>query len=298
MALRTGDYLMNQFKRSPNWKSLSDDELQKLKSVMVSITEDIVDFCQKKNINYILACGTCLGAVRHKGFIPWDDDIDIYMPRKDYCKFLKLAEEYLGEKYYIRSCSKGDKVCIPSIHVRLKESKYINYGDMVLTKDEPQEMRGIYVDIFPVDNVSDNILIRNLQEYLSLFLMFICSCIGIHRSLFCLKKEGVLIDDEAKKIFRFKNTIGVIMGIIPLHFWVRLNDRLISCNHNCNTKYVTCFEDLFGNVNYGEFEGHKWRLPTNTDAFLKKLYGKDYMIPPIQNKQKIHPVFELEFPQS
>ena len=100
MALRTGDLLMGIFKRVPGWRNLSEKELSNLKDTLTAISKDFVDFCESNNINYMMGAGTALGAVRHHGFIPWDDDIDFHVPRKDYNKIIELAPRILGDKYF------------------------------------------------------------------------------------------------------------------------------------------------------------------------------------------------------
>ncbi len=308
MALRTSDYLIALFKKSPNWKKLSDEELSQLKKVMVSIADDFVKTCDKYDLRYIMSSGTCLGAVRHKGFIPWDDDIDFEMPRKDYLKFLEIAEKELGEKYYIKSVAKNDKVNFPTIHIRLKNSRYVNFGDMVLTENEPIEERGIYIDIFPTDSVSSVYFFRLLHQVMCLTLYYIASSIVIHKSIDKLKNNDVVIDSEAKKVLFFKNVIGTIFGVIPLHKWMKLIDRTMSMHHDANSKLINAFtgkhiekyvverKKVYGEKNIGVFEGHHWCNPTDVHEYLIHYYDENYMIMPPEEKRKIHPVFELEFP--
>ena len=84
-----------------SYKNYNQDILDKLHKVELEILDDFVKICNKNNLTYFLTGGTMLGAVRHNGFIPWDDDIDIGMPRKDYDEFIKIAPKELGNKYYL-----------------------------------------------------------------------------------------------------------------------------------------------------------------------------------------------------
>lgn len=307
MALRTGDLLMAQFKKCPQWKNMTDEELVKLKKVMVSIASDYVSVCEKYNLKYIMGAGTCLGAVRHHGFIPWDDDMDFHMPRRDYMRLLEVAEKELGDKYYVRSISKGDSVTFPSTHIGLCNTRYVNYDDLIF-EDEITDYKGIYIDVFPYDNVSSIKLLRNAKELISLMILYLCSCIHINKAIVCLNKLGVEIDEEAQKAFRLKRFIGKIAGAIDVKKWIKFHDGFISNNKHDESLYVNCYmgkkmnkythlrSKIFGELNPGEFEGHKWNLPTDVEDYLSKEYDKNYMTPPPESKRKIHPVFELVFP--
>lgn len=93
-------------------KELSDKEKKEIKEILLQMLEDIVKLCEDNNINYTLGGGTALGCIRHHGFIPWDDDIDINVYRMDYLKLLKLIDETFSDKYEINVLI---IVCIPKI---------------------------------------------------------------------------------------------------------------------------------------------------------------------------------------
>lgn len=122
------------------------DDIEKIKKVELDILLFVRDFCEKKQLRYFLCGGTLLGAVRHKGFIPWDDDIDIYMPRPDYDKFLMTFNLDLSENY---------KVLSPQ-----NEGYYYNFAKVIDTRtkliennvNEISEM-GVYIDIFPLEGM-------------------------------------------------------------------------------------------------------------------------------------------------
>ena len=238
MALRTGDLLFNLAKKSQNYRPLTSEELARLKRCYVSIMADFIAVCDKYNLNYILAYGTCLGSVRHKGFIPWDDDVDLAMPRKDYLRFLELADEELGEKYVIKSISKGDKVDYPTIHMYLKGSKY---GGLEDVDKKLEEVNSIFIDIFPYDNVPDNFILRYSQAIWSLGIMFLASCAGVHYRVKTMKKGGIIFSPEERKALRLKDTIGILAGMISANTWARLNEWVTRLCKNDKSKYISCF---------------------------------------------------------
>ena len=125
------------------------EDIQELRQIQMGILDEVHRFCESHNLRYFLSSGTLIGAVRHKGYIPWDDDIDIYMPRKDYEEFLQIYHDENGvyrainpqvESHYYYTFAKV-------VDLRTK---------MVETETEGYEI-GVYMDIFPVDYVPDDV---------------------------------------------------------------------------------------------------------------------------------------------
>lgn len=306
MALRTGDLIMDLFKRSPKWMDLQGEELYRLKITLIEITRDIYEVCNRNNLKLIMAYGTALGSVRHKGYIPWDDDIDLYLSRSDYNKFLEIAQKEMGNKYFIRSISKGDNLGVPTIHVKKKGTRYVNYGDLILNQDEPDETKCIYVDIFPLDDSSNVKLFRNYIGIRCLLIQLIISCVHVTKSIDYLREQNIPIRDEEYQKIKLKYTIGKILSFKSMSEWSKVYDSISSKITNPNSKYVTCWvgyksfkksvilrDRIFPGV-VGEFEGNNWILPNRYDEYLTQIYG-DYMTPPPIDKHKIHPIFELSF---
>lgn len=123
--------------------------MEKLRIIEVDILDEVVRICNKYDINYYLAYGTLIGAVRHKGFIPWDDDIDIWMFREDYDRFAKIAEKELSEKYYYQDWHKEKEYPYNFAKVRLNDTVVLQKP---ITKLNIHH--GIYIDIFPLDNIN------------------------------------------------------------------------------------------------------------------------------------------------
>ena len=125
-------------------------ELKQLQMIELNILQAVTSFCQKYNIKYSLYAGTALGAVRHSGFIPWDDDIDIAMERKEFNRFCHLWKRH-PIKGYTLSCLQYDKDCA-TCHAKVHKD-----GTIMLSNGEVEEVgnHGIWVDIFPLDRVGD-----------------------------------------------------------------------------------------------------------------------------------------------
>ena len=125
------------------------DQIKELQNIELNILLDVDKVCKKHNITYYLGEGSLLGAVRHKGFIPWDDDLDILMKRDDYEKFLKIAQFEMGENYEIQHPSTVYSYWSPFIKVRLLGNQKFRQKHIAhLT-----ENNGPYIDIFPMESV-------------------------------------------------------------------------------------------------------------------------------------------------
>ena len=129
----------------------SADELDMIQKLELKILKEIIRICKKENIEYFLIGGSALGAIRHEGFIPWDDDIDVGMTRENYDNFLKVAEQYLGEEFYLQSPSFDRQSPYSYSKLMLKGTLFLEYAQRNL-----KTQSGIYVDIFPFDEVPDN----------------------------------------------------------------------------------------------------------------------------------------------
>ena len=139
-------------KNNKNGKNITVRMVQKK---IYEMMKDIDKLCEKNNIDYFLTDGTCLGAVRHKGFIPWDDDLDIGMSRSDYIKFIKALEKDLPDKYVYHCYEKIKKYIVtwPAMKIRLKNT-YIKERN-VLLKNKCKDCDGIFIDVFIYDSVSN-----------------------------------------------------------------------------------------------------------------------------------------------
>ena len=138
------------------YKQYDKDVLKKLQNVQLEILSDFIDICEKNNLDYFLVFGTALGAVRHKGFIPWDDDVDVGMLREDYNKFLEIAKTQLSNKYEILTPLTNKEYACSVTHFEKKNTSFIPET----SKDLKCNM-GINIDIFAFDNIADE---KNLKR--------------------------------------------------------------------------------------------------------------------------------------
>lgn len=249
---------------------------KELWKVQLDLLEKVIEICKKHNIKYFASYGTLLGTIRHSGYIPWDDDIDIEMLRNDYNKFMDIAIKELKDPYFIQ-CYKTEKnYHRPHIQIRnsnttaiIDEDKYNNFN------------KGIFIDIFPIDNVPDEIIKRNFFKFRINLLRRI---LRIYRILGTESKLKLFI----KRLI--KNTI-----LKPFNYSIMIEkyEKLVSKYKDKNTNYKSTLSfgyrnillesEIFDNFEYRKFEYLKLPCPKEYHKILIKYYGKEYMIPIMQN---------------
>lgn len=281
---------------------LTDEELKKLQSFLLGMLKDFIVVADKYNLKYSLGGGSVLGAVRHNGFIPWDDDIDINMPRADYIKFERIFDKELSDKYILCAPSTGNNHGMSSIQIKRKGTIYKSFNE--LSKSE--EQCGIYIDIFVIENVYNYKIIRLVQGVLSLGFGYLLTC---RKTLYDLPllKPYIAKNKELKNAFYKKARIGRMTSFINLDRMTRLTDKIYSICKNDNSMYVTFpsgRKHFFGEMTKREelttyikadFDGVMVNIPKEYDSYMRRLYGTNYMELPPTSKREQHPLMKLNF---
>ncbi len=248
-----------------------------LQLVLAEMLRQIDSICQKHDIAYMLFAGTALGAVRHSGFIPWDDDLDVIMLRPDYEKFLKVAAGELdGQLYFLQKEY--------SAHWPMFFSKLRRNGTACIERyipKDPQTHQGVYIDIFPCDNLSDVPALRKLQ--------FLASKVVIAKSL---AKRGYLTDSRSKKLFM---ACCRLLPAAPFRRLAQLRgagtSQMVHCFFGAASKYQKAIflRQWLTRRLQMPFEDGEYPVSAHYDALLTTLYG-DYMTPtpPEARGQKVH----------
>lgn len=264
-----------------------DNTLRKLQLCQLNILKDIDSICSEHNIRYFLFGGTVLGAVRHGGFIPWDDDLDIAMYRSDYKKFLEVMKADLSGKYFLQSPETDNTYPRIIAKVRLngtiqqeRSFEHINCNN------------GIYIDVFPLDKVKNpnGLLIRLRGAIVRLALAY--------ETVRCGSKNGHNM--YLKKLMRLP------VKLIPKRFVYSLLKWACERDNDSNCNYVTAFLsgykwkrqlqsiDTYGSGTLMEFENGLFPVPVNPDAFLTSVYGDYMQLPPV-NKRTAHKLTCIDF---
>ena len=255
-------------------------ELQHLQNVILMIMKDIDAVCNKHGIEYYLLGGSAIGAIRHKGFIPWDDDLDIIMNDENYNKFLSVCKTDLdSSKYFLQEGLKDWSMYFSK--VRLKGTKLV---EGVVYTDNP-DMQGIYVDVFKMDNVSSNKLMAKWQYVCAkAFLSYQLSVRGDKDKSFGLKKRILLLLSSPLKIKVIRKWFKFQVE--------RYNDKETDYYgfFYGRTKYKTAIvqKEIFGKPLRVPFEDTKLCIAEHYHEYLTQVFG-DYMTPPpIEQQVGLH----------
>ena len=242
--------------------------------IQLQILKYVDGICKQEHIQYFLAAGTLLGAVRDGGFIDWDDDVDIWMKRKEYDRFINTVEKYPDERYFIQNCKTDKYFFIPGLS-RICVNNTQKWGAEYKNRHFHQ---GIYFDIFPMDYVGSDMK-KNRKQQIKCRMII---ALGKRKYSKILKKFSV------KEII-----LGMVSKVIPISFLNRLYDKTVRNTRPNNGKMIVYFSsahplekiifpsDWFDEANYIDFEGEKYPVPSEYDKILTHLYGSDYMTPKI-----------------
>lgn len=249
--------------------------LTEQKKIMVDILDTVVSFCEKKNLRYFLAYGTTIGAVRHKGFIPWDDDIDICMPRPDY-EYLLKNFDLSDSPYKTISWYNNQDFEVPFAKVHdtrtiIIEHKYrnINYG--------------VYIDVFPIDGFQAD---WQIQVCWLLRKLLNCKKAALGQGRGIIKDIAICISKILLSLISVRNIL-LLMNIIG-----KIKDyehsKYVECFYSTTTKKEKYLKSVFDNYTLQYFEGKQYKIPADYDTYLRQQYG-DYMkLPPIEKQVSHH----------
>ena len=256
-------------------QQFKEQQLRRCQLKQLSILEEIDRICRKHQIGYWLDGGTLLGAVRHKGFIPWDDDIDIAMRQEDLERFVKVAPSELREGLFLQTPQNEPDSKEPIVKVRDLNSFYVEGADNFAADYQ----KGLYVDIFPMVNYPT--LPKGLVKRLTL---------GISKSYSILHKAHYYSLRSFAEFFWFGGKYLFCLSVWKLLSVLRPKNVYLS-NILINNGYgIMHRQDSVFPLGTIDFEGKPFSAPANVDAYLSDLY-RNYMEIPPKEKQKIHSVF-------
>lgn len=258
--------------------------LKKVQEKQIEIMDIIHGICVSEGISYYIIGGTALGAVRHKGFIPWDVDIDIAMPRKDYERFIALAEDLLPKGYTCYHYRKEKDYFPPHALVAVDNSQLIQKDDYL---NPTLKRYGVFVDIFPLDIAPEDEAEREKQA----------KRIKLIRSLKQYKK-GILYTENSAFIRLVKKLVSILLCIVPMKSLNCLLDktmRLYSCeeDNSCwcsmashySYKKQCMSKEIYGAPTLVEFTSREYYAPEKLDEYLTRIF-KDYMKLPDEKQRQ------------
>ena len=265
---------------------MQTDWLKDVQRIELEMLEFLAAFCDTHNLRYYLIGGTLLGAVRHKGFIPWDDDVDVVMPRADYDRFKALCKAELPNAYFLQTPEDSPRYPMEITKVRKKGTVYLTKLHQRFNTENP----GIWIDIFPLDNVP-------------------------HQRSFFQDFYGKLYQHVVKKIlFRYSEDPAVFTAIgrlqyrlvhlLPWKCYIALRKALLQHYNGRDCDYYANYGSQYGYIKQTmpksaydppvklEFEGKLFSAPRDYDFILRRIFG-DYMQLPPEEKRRMHTPLEV-----
>lgn len=296
--------IMNEIAQSSSiLHHVDGEERSHLQKILLSILKDIHKICVENGINYFLVGGTALGAVRHKGFIPWDDDIDISMLREDWNKFKEIFKENLGYKYLLESPNYNNHDSKATFgKVYLKDSELIEIQHI-----NTPYYNGIYIDIFIYENMSNNKIIRVIDAKTLTFLNGTASSQIYYKYPNKYLKIFYSRNTKTRLYYWGRKTLGFLFSWISHKSLCNFIDKLQS--RHPISQYVTAPAGRKGYLGEAlrrdeilptkliKFEDGEFYTFKNVEDYLTQLYGNDYMQLPPENKRERHCVYKLTFPK-
>lgn len=251
-------------------------DIQEIKDIQLSILKEVHRFCIENGINYSLAHGTLLGAVRHKGYIPWDDDIDICMLEKDYELFMKSFTHP-----YLEALSIEKESAWPYPYGKVCDSRTIVYEDADITHAD----LGVNIDVFPIYNYPDNVL----NAFILRLRVFILSWIHNIKLIRISKRRNFIKNAilwVLKLLFSPLNFAYVNRRIreLCLRAGSQKSSRLFETRSAQTTVYDASSFESFDKI---EFEGYRYNVMIGWHHYLCMRHG-DYMVLPPESCQKPH----------
>ena len=272
-------------------REITNEELKKIQCIELEILDEFDRICRKHNLKYCLAGGTCIGAIRHNGFIPWDDDIDVHMPREDYDKLIKIQKKELNKKkFYFQSLELNDDFGWPFAKIRRKNTIYKE--ELMST---PDNKSGVWIDIFPLDKIPDKkstIIITYIKMFYYKIMLF--------RKLKNNTKGNTFLKNIILKILFFLSHFYSLKTLKKKLYKTMTKYNYLKTNYkNVNYGGSYFFKEVIDkkyiqNLTEHKFENKKYYITKYYDEYLTYVYG-DYMkLPPKEQQEAKHKVSKIK----
>lgn len=267
---------------------MNEEFLKELHVYNLAALKEFDAFCEKHKLTYFAIGGTLLGAVRHKGFIPWDDDVDVAMPREDYDKLIFLAKEF-PEPFVLEEYRYNKDFQSYFAKIRSKEIELLE-----TVTETTDKRRGYLMDIMPLDGTPDNTILRKIYFAKMMFLRFLCGAANV--------RTGILTSRPKWEQCILKVCRGLrLYKVISVQTIYRCMDKAFHRQRVYDAKYIGTLvgayktreivpAGYFGlqeEAVYLEFETMKIRAPKQYDEYLTHMYGEYKNLPP-EEQRKVH----------
>lgn len=270
---------------------MNDTELKKLHKALLIIADEIDRICRENNIKYSLIGGSMLGAIRHKGFIPWDDDMDIGMLRQDYNKFLEVCKTQLNSAFDLQTNTNDPNYVYGFAKILLRDTYLLQFGH-----EKTKNRKGIFVDIFPFDNIPDESAARKKHRKKNYLYIKMLDRKFTHKSLkgMPFKKKAAFRMIDVMNIFSKQQNLIRKMNLNMLKYDQAPTEYVSNMSGYYGYDRETIPTRLFDETITVPFEDRNYFIMKEYDTFLT-LYYKDYMKPPPVEQRRTHDFQRLDF---
>ncbi len=261
-----------------NYRIMLAEDLRQMQLLQIEMLLEVEHICKKCNIQYCIIAGTLLGAVRHKGYIPWDDDADVAMLRDEYEKFCKACETELDTtRFYFQNHLNTPGYRWGYGKIRRVGTEFIRKG-----QEHMPYKSGVFIDIFPLDNVPDNPFVRKIHNF---------ACTIVRKMLW--SAVGAKSDES-----QFMRVVYTIVSIIPRDLVFSMYDKLKEVSNKKDTEmvriltfptpnngYYGYYKKWYEELEDIEFEGYIFPAARDYDGYLTFKFGNYNELPPIEDRQ-------------
>ncbi len=268
--------------------------LRRVQLAQLEIAKELRSACEKIGVKFFLSCGTLLGAVRHKGFIPWDDDMDFGMLRSDYEKFIKEAPGVLGKDYFLQTWDSDPDFGYPFAKLRRLGTKYVE-----AISEGSSEHCELFIDIFPYDKIpNDAKIIAKTRRKLKLFYNILFMKTGLKP----WARESAFLGRMKQRIKYFPMRV---LGLLYSKRGLKKRLTALACKYT-DTDAEFCYDqwghevikylyptELFTSVKDAEFEEEIFPVPQGDIRMLEINYGDYMQLPPEDERENRHQVLEI-----
>ena len=277
---------------------LSDDTLERLQDTLLSMLLDVKAACDKHGVDYMLSGGTMLGAVRHHGFIPWDDDADLMMLREQYERFKAIFQEELADRYVLGEPLSGDRYVNKMAKIYKKGTTFVE-----IPKAGIGGLDMVYIDLFVIENVPPPGLRRKIKGLLYYAAHKASSACSDYRYPSPAIVEKGKTNPEIARYYAQRRRIGAVFSHLGgMRFYLKM------CEKIARQKKYTGWLGIPSGIHYTreifparvfqeltsvEFCGHEFKAPAAYDEYLSNLYG-DYMQLPPPEKRQYHVAYKID----